>query len=688
MRMFGVVRSETLGRCDWVGRVALLMVVLATNAVEAAPLQFVFEHTEPAAAPARGGKPPAGNAQRVTRLVRRMLERRATDGDSTVIFNLFANREFLGVVEASIPQGKGRFASRGRIEEPAAGTFEFVVQDALAAGTIVVGTMRYQVLQTAATGECTITETDLAQLPPCGCDARHAVQAPQQLKPIPQAAVGRDNGSLLDVMVVYTQSARAAVGGTTAMLGLISLAIQESNTALQNSGVNPRFRLVHSAEVNYNESAGNYQALLDLTDTNDGKMDSVHSLRNQYGADLVCLLLNSDESCGNGWVMQNASTTFEDQAFCTVHYSCATGNYSFAHELGHNQGLQHDFANAGFQGVAPYAYGWRWTGTNNVQYRSVMAYAPGTRVQQFSSPLRTFQGTATGVANQADNARSLNETANIVSNFRQSVAPNSPTITSSLSAAATVNQFFSYQITASGSPISFGASGLPAGLSVNTNTGVISGTPSGPAGLSLVTISATNNGGTGSAVMSLDVYSQSCGLRTAAWLRKAMKSIGSTAGLLSAHELPDGETLQTLRRFRDEVLKSSVAGRQLMDDYYHHSAEVSRLLLVSPALAVQMMSVADDVLPAVNATLESGEPLRLTASQVEAIDRLVDDLQQVGSPALKHALEQHRSVLRPAGQSELGAVLIDWSGARPQSIVMAPVAERPVSAESVLPARR
>src|SRR5690606_36158765 len=47
----------------------------------------------------------------------------------------------------------------------------------------------------------------------------------------------------------------------------------------------------------------------------------------------------------------------------------------------------------------------------------------------------------------------------------------SPAITSTLTANGTYGQAFSYQITASNSPASFNATGLPAGLLVNTSTG-------------------------------------------------------------------------------------------------------------------------------------------------------------------------------------------------------------------------
>jgi hypothetical protein len=85
--------------------------------------------------------------------------------------------------------------------------------------------------------------------------------------------------------------------------------------------------------------------------------------------------------------------------------------------------------------------------------------------------------------------------------------PGLPVITSALSASATVNQPFSYQITASNGPFtSYGASNLPAGLSVNTTSGLISGTPTA-AGPRNVGLSATNVTGTGSNTLALNVVS-------------------------------------------------------------------------------------------------------------------------------------------------------------------------------------
>ncbi|MBX3737116.1 MAG: immunoglobulin domain-containing protein [Candidatus Didemnitutus sp.] len=78
-------------------------------------------------------------------------------------------------------------------------------------------------------------------------------------------------------------------------------------------------------------------------------------------------------------------------------------------------------------------------------------------------------------------------------------APNTPVITSGNSAAGRVGQVFSYQITASNSPTSYVATGLPAGLTFDGALGTISGTPT-TSGTFTVTISAVNANGEGNRV--------------------------------------------------------------------------------------------------------------------------------------------------------------------------------------------
>ena len=79
-----------------------------------------------------------------------------------------------------------------------------------------------------------------------------------------------------------------------------------------------------------------------------------------------------------------------------------------------------------------------------------------------------------------------------------------PVISSAATAGGTTGAAFTYTITASSAPITFSATGLPAGLSINSSTGLISGTPT-TAGTYIATVSATNDDGTGSKQVTITI---------------------------------------------------------------------------------------------------------------------------------------------------------------------------------------
>jgi uncharacterized protein YhjY with autotransporter beta-barrel domain len=126
------------------------------------------------------------------------------------------------------------------------------------------------------------------------------------------------------------------------------------------------------------------------------------------------------------------------------------------------------------------------------------AIASGPTSIQFTPALNfigaaSFNYTATGPGGTSTQA-----TVNITVN------PPPPVITSPNTAAGTGGQPFSYQITASNAPTSFGVTGaLPAGVTVNAG-GLISGTPT-QTGAFPVTITATNAGGTGSQPLAINI---------------------------------------------------------------------------------------------------------------------------------------------------------------------------------------
>ena len=133
-----------------------------------------------------------------------------------------------------------------------------------------------------------------------------------------------------------------------------------------------------------------------------------------------------------------------------------------------------------------------------VTYTSVMSGSFETKVVRFSA------GTAATTITLATTAKRAFLDNIIVTKASSSVT--APVIGSSLAQSGTVGSAFNYQIAASSSPVSYGATGLPGGLGINTSTGAITGTPTG-AGTSNVTISATNSAGTGSATLVITVNS-------------------------------------------------------------------------------------------------------------------------------------------------------------------------------------
>ncbi len=233
----------------------------------------------------------------------------------------------------------------------------------------------------------------------------------------------------VDVMVVYTPQARVAEGGTPSMLALVVQSVELSNEAMISSSVGVRFRLVYVDEVDYVEfgscegSDNVYVcSLRRLQVPDDGYMDDVHVWRDDYGADVVSLIMASSGYCGLAYTMSEPGPAFARWAFNAVRRTCAATNFSLAHEVGHNMGSGHDHAHeSGF--AFPYSFGHSFLGNpSGTHWRTIMALTdsanPSIRVPHFSSPLTQFDGTPTGVDDWADNARSLNETVEIVAAFR------------------------------------------------------------------------------------------------------------------------------------------------------------------------------------------------------------------------------------------------------------------------------
>ncbi|HEX9941707.1 MAG TPA: M12 family metallo-peptidase [Thermoanaerobaculia bacterium] len=228
-------------------------------------------------------------------------------------------------------------------------------------------------------------------------------------RPAGQAKVN----TVIRVLVNYTPAAAAASGD---IVGLINLAVAESNQGYANSGVFIDLALAAQGQTSYTESGSFDTDLARYRGTSDGFMDEIHATRDANAADVAVLIINNTQYCGLASGIGSTAAT----AFVAVYWDCATGYYSFAHEIGHLQSARHDPKND--PTTTPYAWGHGYQYTKSPSWRTIMAYnCTGLgcpRLNYWSNPNNLYNGVPMGTATKNDNHRVLNDTRATVSAFR------------------------------------------------------------------------------------------------------------------------------------------------------------------------------------------------------------------------------------------------------------------------------
>ncbi len=366
-----------------------------------------------------------------------ILDPRSSKAANQLAVELFDGRVLTLVLDHVEQRGPGNFTWRGKVLGQGASHAILTVVAGQIAGSVVLfdsGTrtgVTYQI-QSDANGAASLRLVNPNGFPPDHPSGAEKLLAPPSTSAgsstaadvvtttsttsaTPEAA---DSGDTIDVLVVYSNQTAAAAGITIG--AQIQQAVDRANTAYANSGITTRLRLVHYEPANYAESGDFSTDLNRLTNGSDGYMDNVPTLRNTHGADLVSLFIENGAYCGIAWIGPSANL-----GFSVVNRGCASGNLSFAHELGHNFGARHDpYVDSS---TSPYAYGHGLTNPGQ-GWRTVMAYnnacvAAGTsctRIPYFSNPNLTYGNPPSplGTASTSDNARVHNAGAATVAGFR------------------------------------------------------------------------------------------------------------------------------------------------------------------------------------------------------------------------------------------------------------------------------
>lgn len=365
---------------------------------------------------------PAVVRRRAAGINEQLLADLASDRIDTLQFNLLADTVIVGRVDRTEVRSSDDYTLFGRLSKPDEGSFILVVrQDVLVGHIQAIGRGTYRV-RFLGNHVHVIEQIDETWRPPCATAAAPARGAPQAVNRRADAPPGitLDDGSQIDILVVYTARARDAVGGVRAIESLIHLSVNFTNSAFLTSLIQPRVNLVKTMLINFDEGQSNF-FLDELIDPNDGIMDEVHAWRDQYAADMVALV--ADGTCGVGFQLSSLDAPGEGFAFFQVGSSCL-GSVPFAHELGHGLGCAHSRDSLGSPGAFEYSWGHNFTTDSGFHRGTIMGAG---LIANYSNPDVLFDGQPTGVPagdpRSADNARTINETAFIVANFRLSVPP-------------------------------------------------------------------------------------------------------------------------------------------------------------------------------------------------------------------------------------------------------------------------
>lgn len=210
-------------------------------------------------------------------------------------------------------------------------------------------------------------------------------------------AVTSGDQPYMDVLVAYTTAAK---NWYINIDGLINMAIATTQLIYDNSGIDLIIskRSTPELTVNYFIESGSLH-----TDTDNFRdCQYVANLRDQVKADICVLIVSGSTDLKAGWANIIPASS-KHEAYCVVRGDRLGSTYTFAHEIGHLQGLRHQYPNSeracSFcdKEIEPCLDGHGYSVEG--RFRTVMApwctshNAPYLRIPRFSNPLPLYSFT-------------------------------------------------------------------------------------------------------------------------------------------------------------------------------------------------------------------------------------------------------------------------------------------------------